>query len=587
MATNSNEINLRRLINIGKDKGHITYQELNENLSGDIISSEEIDDLLRMFEDLHIKVVSEPVGRQVEKSKKSEKVEFQDKEAKSDLGGIEEEFTAKTYDPVKMYLREMGLASLLSREGEVELAKRIESGENQALNALIRCRIGVEYITALGWDLEAGRIKVRDIVHDIEDEHNSHQIGHRGDFLLSLIKRIEALDQEICSYWKELKGCSDKAQRKKIHDVIGKTQQTIFEMMRSFKLEKGHIQKMVAKYKKTLKRLEELESELANCMLNAGGKSLAYLGKCLEELSASKDGGEKVKALNLSKEELSSIMDRIQEIKSGMDEVENKTTISFKELKEINREIDRGLREAESAKNELIKANLRLVVSIAKKYTNRGLQFLDRIQEGNIGLMKAVDKFEYQRGYKFATYATWWIRQAITRAIADQARTIRLPVHMIEATNKLNKISRSMVQEHGREPSPEEIAEKMGFSLEKVRKVLKIAKEPLSLETPIGEEGDSHLGDLIEDKKAMSPVEAVTKFDLSEQTRRVMTALAPREEKVLRKRFGVGEKADHTLEEVGREFNVTRERIRQIEAKALGKLRHPRRRKLLESFAEF
>jgi len=586
MATNSDEINLRRLINIGKDKCYITYQELNENLSDDIISSEEIDDLLQMFEDLNIKVVSEPVGRQVEKSKKSEKAALQDKEAKSDLGGIEEEFTAKTYDPVQMYLREMAPTSLLSREGEVELAKRIESGENQVLNALIRCRIGVEYIRALGWDLEAGRIKVRDI-GNVEDEYNLHQIGQGRDFLLSLIKRIEALDQEICSYWKELKGCSDKAQRKKIHDAIGKTQQTIFEMMRSFKLEKGHIQKMVAKYKETLKRLEELESELANCMLNAGGKSLTYLGKCLEELSASKEGGEKVKALNLSKEELSSITERIQEIKSGMDEVENKTTISFKELKKINREIDRGLRKAESAKNELIKANLRLVVSIAKKYTHRGLQFLDRIQEGNIGLMKAVDKFEYQRGYKFGTYATWWIRQAITRAIADQARTIRLPVHMIEASNKLNKISRSLVQEHGREPSPEEIAEKLGFPLEKVQKVLKIAKEPLSLETPIGEEKDSHLGDFIEDKNIMSPVEAVTRFDLSEQTRRVMTALTPREEKVLRKRFGVGEKADHTLEEVGREFNVTRERIRQIEAKALGKLRHTRRRKLLESFAEF
>ncbi|NVL91810.1 MAG: RNA polymerase sigma factor RpoD [Desulfobacterales bacterium] len=587
MATNSDEINLRRLTNIGKDKGYITYQELNEDLSDDIISSEDIDDLVQMFEDLNIKVVSEPVGRQVEKSQKSDKAELQDKEAKGDLGGIEEEFTAKTFDPVKMYFREMSLTSLLSREEEVELAKRIESGENQVLNALIRCRIGVEYTTALGWDLEAGRIKVRDIVHYIEDEYNLHQIGYRRDFLLSLIKRIEALDQETCSYWKELKGCSHKAQRKKIHDAIGKTQQTIFEMMRSFRLKKGHIQKMVAKFKDTLKRSEELESELANCMLNAGGKSLTYLGKCLEELFASKEGGEKVKALNLSKEELSSIMERIQEIKRGMDEVENKTTISFKELKKINREIDQGLRKAESAKNELIKANLRLVMSIAKKYTNRGLQFLDCIQEGNIGLMKAVDKFEYQRGYKLSTYATWWIRQAITRAIADQAKTIRIPVPMLEAINKLNKISRSLVQEHGGEPSPEEIAEKMGFPLEKVRKVLKIAKEPLSVETPIGEEGDSHLGDFIEDKKIMSPVEAVTKFELSEQTRRVMTILTPREEKVLRKRFGVGEKADHTLEEVGREFNVTRERIRQIEAKALRKLRHPRRRKLLESFPEF
>jgi RNA polymerase primary sigma factor len=310
------------------------------------------------------------------------------------------------------------------------------------------------------------------------------------------------------------------------------------------------------------------------------------LEECLEELSTTKEGGERVKALNLPKEELSSIIAKIKESKDHIDELEDKTTMSSKMLRRLDKEIDDGLRMSKAAKNALIKANLRLVVSIAKKYTNRGLQFLDLIQEGNIGLMKAVDKFEYQRGYKFSTYATWWIRQAITRAIADQARTIRIPVHMIETINKLIKISRSLVQEHGREPNPEEIAERMGFPLEKVRKVLKIAKEPISLETPIGEEEDSHLGDFIEDKKIMSPVEAVTKFDLGEQTRKVMTSLTPREEKVLRKRFGVGEKADHTLEEVGREFSVTRERIRQIEAKALRKLRHPRRRKVLESFTE-
>jgi RNA polymerase primary sigma factor len=587
MAKKGNEINLRRLINIGKDKGYITYQELNEDLSDDIISSEEIDDLLQMFEDLNIKVVSEPAGGKIEKSKKPEEAEEEGKEAKNSFTELDGEFATKTYDPVKMYLREMGLISLLSREGEVEIAKRIEAGENQVLDALIRCRVGVEYMIGLGRDLEAGTIKVRDIVNDIEDEYNLHQIGQRRDFLLSLINKMNGLDEESCTSWDNLKGYRDSAQRKRLRAAIDKKQQKIFEMMKSFKLEKSHIHKTVERYKEILHRLEESEKTLADCLLKAGGKPLSYLEECLEELSIHKEGGKKVKALNIPKEEILSLVVKIRESKDRIERIENGTTMSSKELKRINKKIDEGLRKAETAKDELIKANLRLVVSIAKKYTNRGLQFLDLIQEGNIGLMKAVDKFEYQRGYKFSTYATWWIRQAITRAIADQARTIRIPVHMIETINKLIKISRSLVQEHGREPNPEEIAEKMGFPLEKVRKVLKIAKEPISLETPIGEEEDSHLGDFIEDKKIMSPVEAVTKFDLSEQTRKVMTTLTPREEKVLRKRFGVGEKADHTLEEVGREFSVTRERIRQIEAKALRKLRHPRRRKLLESFTEF
>ncbi|UCF71811.1 MAG: RNA polymerase sigma factor RpoD [Deltaproteobacteria bacterium] len=586
MVKNGDEVNLKRLINIGKEKGYITYQELNEDLSDDMISSEEIDDLLQMFEDLNIKVVSEPVGEQVEKVKKPEKEEEEGKERKDTFGEIEEEFTKKTYDPVKIYLREMGLVSLLSREGEVEIAKRIETGENQILDALIRCRIGTEYIAELGKDLEAGILKVRDVVNDIEDEYNFHQIGQRRDFLVNLINKIKALDEKICAAGKDLKDYCGSAQRRRLHATIDETQQKIFEMMRSFKMEKVHIQQMVERFKGTLSGLEELETRLTDYLLKAGGKPVSYLEECLEELSTTEEGGEKVKALNLPKEEISSLTANIKETKVSIDEIEDRATMSLEALRKLDREIDAGLRKSKAAKNELIKANLRLVVSIAKKYTNRGLQFLDLIQEGNIGLMKAVDKFEYQRGYKFSTYATWWIRQAITRAIADQARTIRIPVHMIETINKLIKISRSLVQEHGREPSPEEIAERMGFPLEKVRKVLKIAKEPISLETPIGEEEDSHLGDFIEDKKIMSPVEAVTKFDLGEQTRKVMTSLTPREEKVLRKRFGVGEKADHTLEEVGREFSVTRERIRQIEAKALRKLRHPRRRKLLESFTE-
>jgi RNA polymerase primary sigma factor len=587
MAKNDDDINLRRLINIGKDKGYITYKELNEDLSNDIISSEEIDDLLQMFEDLNIKVVTEPTGGQIEKVKKAREVDEDNKREKQSLSELEEDFTTKTYDPVKMYLREMGLISLLSREGEVEIAKKIEKGENQVIHNLIKCRVSVEYLTELGRDLEAGVIKVRDIVNDIEDEYNLHQIGQRRDFLLDLIKKMNALDEENCIAWNKLQDYRDTAQRKKLHAAISRNQQAIFDMMRSFKLEKGHIQKMVQIYKEILKRLGELEKTLTDCLLRMGGKSFSYIEQCVEEFSKSEAGGKKVKALNLPKEEVLLLIAKIRETQDSIDVIENKTTMSLKEMKKIYKEIDNSLRKSEDAKNELIKANLRLVVSIAKKYTNRGLQFLDLIQEGNIGLMKAVDKFEYQRGYKFSTYATWWIRQAITRAIADQARTIRIPVHMIETINKLIKISRTLVQEQGREPKAEEIAERMGFPLEKVRKVLKIAKEPISLETPIGEEEDSHLGDFIEDKKIMSPAEAVTKFDLSQQTRKIMTTLTPREEKVLRKRFGVGEKADHTLEEVGKEFNVTRERIRQIEAKALRKLRHPRRRKVLESFSEF
>ncbi len=586
MTKKGDEINLRRLINIGKDKGYITYQELNEDLSDDVISSEEIDDLLQMFEDLNIKVVSEPAGGKLEKHKKIEKEEEKDKKENDSFTELERDFASKTYDPVKMYLREMGLISLLSREGEVKIAKRIEAGENQVLDSLVICRLGIEYIAELGRDLGAGTVKVRDIVNDIEDEYNFHQIGQRRDFLLSLINKMVAVDEEICTLRKSLKDYRNSAQRKRLNASINNVRQKISKMMKSFKLEKEHIQKMVSMFKEILSYSEDLERTLTDCMLKTGGKPLSYLEECLEELSTTEEGGKKVKALNLPNEEILSLIVKIRETKDYINETEDRTTMSLKELKSLDKEIYNGLTKSEAAKNELIKANLRLVVSIAKKYTNRGLQFLDLIQEGNIGLMKAVDKFEYQRGYKFSTYATWWIRQAITRAIADQARTIRIPVHMIETINKLIKISRILVQEHGREPNPEEIAEKMGFPLEKVRKVLKIAKEPISLETPIGEEEDSHLGDFIEDKKIMSPIEAVTKFDLSEQTRKIMTTLTPREEKVLRKRFGVGEKADHTLEEVGKEFSVTRERIRQIEAKALRKLRHPRRRKLLESFTE-
>jgi RNA polymerase primary sigma factor len=358
------------------------------------------------------------------------------------------------------------------------------------------------------------------------------------------------------------------------------------ELIGSFKLEKTQLDHMVERLREIVYRIDDAERDLEECMLAAGGKPVSYVKKCISQIPKSAKENQAVTPLKMKKPELMALKAKIDHAQKLMKEVKDRTNMGKRELKDTLRTVDDRIEKSKSAKSELIEANLRLVVSIAKKYTNRGLQFLDLIQEGNIGLMKAVDKFEYQRGYKFSTYATWWIRQAITRAIADQARTIRIPVHMIETINKLIRTSRYLVQEHGREPTPEEIAEKMEFPLEKVRKVLKIAKEPISLETPIGEEEDSHLGDFIEDKKIISPGDAVVNHNLGEQTRKVLTTLTPREEKVLRMRFGIGEKSDHTLEEVGRDFSVTRERIRQIEAKALRKLRHPSRSKKLKSFME-
>ncbi|MEE8299970.1 MAG: RNA polymerase sigma factor region1.1 domain-containing protein, partial [Desulfatiglandales bacterium] len=358
MAKEGDEINLRRLINIGKEKGYITYRELNEDLSDDIISSEEIDDLLQMFEDLNIKVVSEPAGEQIEKVKKPEKAEEEKKERKGSLNEIEDDFAKKIYDPVKIYLREMGLVSLLSREGEVEIAKRIETGENQMLDALIRCRTGVEYIAELGNDLEAGLLKVREIVNDIEDEYNFHQIGQRRDFLLNLIGKITDLDEKVLTFCGNLKNRCNAAQRKKLRASIDKTQKKIFDMMRSFKMEKVHIQKMVDRFKETLDRLKASERELADCLVKAGAKPVSYLEECLEELSTTKEGGEKVKALNLSKEELSFQIAKIRESKDRIEEMEYRTTMSSKTLRRLDKEIDDGLRMSKAAKNALIKANL-------------------------------------------------------------------------------------------------------------------------------------------------------------------------------------------------------------------------------------
>jgi len=579
--------NLKRLIDIGKDKGYITYEELNDDLPDDVISSEHIDDVMMMFEDLDILVIDEAARKEIERSKKITKKKEKIVEDKEDFRADIIDTGTKVSDPVKMYLKEMGAISLLTREGEVDIAKRIEEGEKDSLGLLLKCCVGIDYIIELGEGLKKGEVKFKNIINDPDYEEGHTQLLEKKEHLLKVIDEIGALYKGYCDYRLEVSKKSCAAPKKKtLSTKMKKNHEKIAELISSFKLEKGQLDNMVDKLKGVISKIDKAEKSTTTCVSKSGAKSILHLRECVTKIPKKAKDDDIVTSLKIKKADLIAFNAEIIRAQKFIKDNKDHTNMTHSELKEALTRVSRSLEKSKAAKQELIQANLRLVVSIAKKYTNRGLQFLDLIQEGNIGLMKAVEKFEYQRGYKFSTYATWWIRQAITRAIADQARTIRIPVHMIETINKLIRTSRYLVQEHGREPTPEEIAEKMEFPLEKVRKVLKIAKEPISLETPIGEEEDSHLGDFIEDKKIISPGDAVINYSLGEQTRKVLTSLTPREEKVLRMRFGIGEKSDHTLEEVGRDFNVTRERIRQIEAKALRKLRHPSRSRKLKSFLE-
>jgi RNA polymerase primary sigma factor len=606
---------VKRLIAKGKERGYITIDELNAVLPSDQNSSDQIEDIMAMLSEMGIQVVESEEGEETDTLAVVKEEETPDEEGPA--GNISENSVSRTDDPVRMYLREMGTVELLSREGEIAIAKRIEAGRDMMIRGL--CESPLTFRAIIAWHdaLNNGRVLLRDVIdleamqagndpvvaegfqtqEEIEDDEDGEGVG------MSLSALEEKLKPDIFKYFEEIEKLYEKLakiQQKRLDNLTAgadvntrseknyeKLRDELVAKVEQVRLHNNRIEELVAQLKVLNQRLNGLEGQILRLAESAKVSREEFLqhyrGREMDPNWLNDVGALPGKGW---KTFVQKYMAQVTELRAQIGKVASEGGLPIEEFRRVYSTVARGERDSTRAKKEMIEANLRLVISIAKKYTNRGLQFLDLIQEGNIGLMKAVDKFEYRRGYKFSTYATWWIRQAITRSIADQARTIRIPVHMIETINKLVRTSRQMLHEIGREPTPEELAEKLGMPLEKVRKVLKIAKEPISLETPIGDEEDSHLGDFIEDKGAIIPLDAAVQANLREAATRVLSSLTPREERVLRMRFGIGMNTDHTLEEVGQQFNVTRERIRQIEAKALRKLKHPSRSRKLRSFLD-